>query len=137
MKQDNRKGETRYTPDEVFEAIGKDNLELNAVFDGKRDIQFHGFAVHPQSLRYMTFWQKGLECAECGRKGSYFTLDKSSAKYDGNRRHFNLYAEDGMLMVKDRIIPKEIGGCQKVSNLQTLCEECSRKKREKITEMDL
>lgn len=135
MKMDKKKGNVKYMPDEVFKSIGEENLELNTVLDGKSDIQFHGFSIHPQSLRYMTFWQKGLECAECGRKGSYFTLDKSSKEYNGDRRHFNLYAEDGMLMVKDRIIPKEMGGCQKVSNLQTLCEECSRRKRMQVRDI--
>lgn len=124
------KGEKHYGITEVFHAIGKENLELESPPYDKNsyDIQFDGYLVHPHSLRYMTFYQKGTDCVCCGRKGAYFTLDRENRFYKGQRRHFNLWSEDGIMITKDHIVPKKYGGTDHISNMQTMCSKCNAKK---------
>ena len=118
--------EKRYTIDEVFNLIGKEYLERNdARWKRKINITVDGFEVYPISLRYMTFYQKGTACACCGRQGTHFKL---CGEPDTNRRHFNLYTDDGVLMTKDHIIPASKGGPDFVSNFQTMCEICNAEK---------
>ena len=116
----------RYEIADVFNLIGEEFLNRNN--DGGQsssNIIVDGFDVHPISLRYMTFYQKGTRCVCCGKKGTHFKLcgDEST-----NRRHFNLYAEDGTLMTKDHILPKSKGGLNRVSNMQTMCTDCNSEK---------
>ena len=121
---------TKYSVQEVFQIIGEEHLNRN---DDKNknqsDIEVDGFKVHPVSLRYMTFYQKGTKCVCCGKEGTYFQLDSDR---NGNnaetRRHFNLYADDGTLMTKDHIVPKSKGGRNHVSNMQTMCYPCNKAK---------
>lgn len=113
----------KYGIQEVFEMIGQEYLNGNND-DHKcdADIVVDGFKVHPKSLRYMTFYQKGLKCACCGKEGTHFKL---CGYANTNRRHFNLYADDGTLMTKDHIIPASKGGPDKVTNMQTMCTTCN------------
>ena len=116
----------RYEIDEVFSLIGEEYLANNN--DGhktKTDMIIDGFNVRPKSLRYMTFYQKGVKCVCCGKEGTHFKL---CGDEDSNRRHFNLYAEDGTLMTKDHIIPASKGGRDIVANMQTMCTDCNLKK---------
>ena len=113
----------RYEIADVFDLIGEEYLCRNN--DGGQsgsDIVVDGFNVHPISLRYMTFYQKGTKCVCCGKEGTHFKL---SGDEGTNRRHFNLYAEDGTLMTKDHILPKSKGGLNRVSNMQTMCTDCN------------
>lgn len=115
-----------YSVDEVFRLIGEDLLSLsNDSGQTKSDILVDGFHVHPISLRYQTFYQKGIKCACCGTQGAYFKL---CGDPDTDRRHFNLYAADGTLMTKDHIIPKCKGGKNNVQNMQTMCVVCNNNK---------
>lgn len=123
----------KYSVEEVFQMIGENYLNKNSDVDKcKSDIEVDGFQVHPISLRYMTFYQKGTKCVCCGKEGTYFQLDADrNGANAGFRRHFNLYADDGTLMTKDHIIPKSKGGLNKVSNMQTMCEPCNKAKGSK------
>ena len=115
-----------YSVEEVFNMLGVENLNKNSISQNNRkeDIMVDGFKVRVKSLRYMTFYQKGLTCACCGRVGTHFKLDG-----DGDvRRHFNLYCDDGMLMTKDHIMPRSLGGSDSIDNLQPMCAECNFKK---------
>lgn len=82
------------------------------------------FVVKLLSLRLLLF-KRNTTCVSCGRKGSYFSLD---LPINHRRPHLNLYSEDGVLMTKDHIIPKSLGGPDKLDNLQTMCVECNSKK---------
>lgn len=116
----------KYSVQEVFGMIGEEYLNRSG--DGNKhrsDIEVDGFKVRPISLRYMTFYQKGTKCACCGKEGTYFQLDGDEST---NRRHFNLYANDGTLITKDHIIPKSKGGVDRVSNMQTMCYPCNKAK---------
>lgn len=116
----------KYSISEVFNLIdekyltGEDDLDK-----GDHSIEVDGFQVYSRSLRYMTFYQKGVKCACCGKEGAYFQL---TGEPGTNRRHFNLYAEDGTLMTKDHIIPRSKGGQDKISNMQTMCVDCNKAK---------
>ena len=120
----------KYSVQEVFKMIGDEYLNRSS--DENKchsDIEVDGFKVHPVSLRYMTFYQKGTKCVCCGKEGAYFQLDADRNGVQAeSRRHFNLYAEDGTLMTKDHIIPKSKGGRDNVSNLQTMCYPCNKAK---------
>ena len=116
----------KYSIQEVFQMIGEEYLNRNDdKQQSKSNIEVDGFQVHPISLRYMTFYQKGTKCVCCGKEGAYFQLTGNPGT---NRRHFNLYADDGTLITKDHIIPASKGGLNRVSNMQTMCEPCNKAK---------
>lgn len=104
---------------ESFYTLIKEKKSLGLVIDG--------FKVNPISLRYQTFYQKGLVCPICGKKAAYFSLCHC-AKTPEDRRHFNLFAEDGTMFTKDHINPKAKGGKDHISNLQTMCVNCNFEK---------
>lgn len=119
----------KYSINEVFELIGKDNLSQSTV-NRREDVIVDGYKVRCGSLRYMTFYQKGTKCVNCGREGTYFKLE--SDEPESNRRHFNLYSEDNVMMTKDHIIPKSKDGKDNIDNMQTMCAICNEKKGNKI-----
>lgn len=115
--------EKKYNINEVFEMIGEEHLLGDSdVRKCKTDIIVDGFKIHPTSLRYKTFYQKGVKCVCCGKEGTHFKLCGDQAT---DRRHFNLYADDGTLITKDHIIPASKGGQDKVQNMQTMCHDCN------------
>lgn len=116
----------KYGIDEVFSLIGEEYLTLKRVNRKcNKNIEVDGNLVHPVSLRYMCFYQHGTTCACCGKKGSYFLL---IGEENSTRKHFDLFADDGTLMTKDHIVPLFYGGRNHVDNLQTMCEDCNKKK---------
>ncbi len=119
-----------YSIKEVFDMLGEEALSIKTQPRHTREsIEVEGFQVYKKSLRYATFYQKGCKCCVCGKEGAYFKLD---ADRDGgnieNRRHFNLYAEDGTLMTKDHILPRRWGGKDDIDNMQTMCKDCNEAK---------
>lgn len=129
----------RYEINEVFEILGKEYLDVKTVRHGHREgIEVDGFRVKRQSLRYSLFYQKGTKCVCCGKEGTHFRLDvgEGADPVITNRRHFNLYAEDGTLITKDHIVPKSFGGEDNVDNLQVMCKTCNELKRN-IPEQDI
>lgn len=121
----------KYSVEEVFQMIGEDNLNTECYNKSNKSvenqIEVDGYTVYTRSLRYMTFYQKGLKCCVCGKEGTHFTLDCSDGD-NSMRRHFNLRADDGTLMTKDHIIPKSKGGRDHISNMQTMCCDCNTAK---------
>lgn len=119
----------KYSVKDVFDMLGEDALKISEVRGGKESIEVEGFKVYRRSMRYATFYQKGCKCAVCGKEGTYFQLepDRDGGNVE-NRRHFNLYAEDGTLMTKDHILPKKWGGQDHIDNLQTMCKTCNEAK---------
>jgi len=83
--------------------------------------------VKMNSERYQVF-AKELKCCKCGIEGKFFALEK-----DKNQKskfwHFNLYAldEEGceVLMTKDHIVPRSIGGEDVLGNFRTMCSKCN------------
>ena len=125
MDNDNKK----YSINEVFSLLDEEGLKASRIsksFKKGCEITVDGFPVYARSLRYSVFYQKGCNCVKCGRKGSYFKLDIT--KDNPERRHFNLYTEDDILMTKDHIKPKIAGGKDIVDNLQPMCSICNSAK---------
>jgi len=92
--------------------------------------KYMGHDVYMNSLRYLTFVEKGLSCVECGITGKYFALERNGGNF-----HFNLYGiRDGgeVLMTKDHIVPKSKKGKNGLNNLQPMCTTCNHKKDNKI-----
>lgn len=115
-----------YSPEEVFSLIGEEYLlRKTDAYKHTSDMVVDGFNVRPVSLRYMLFYQKGTQCVCCGKSGTHFKL---CGDPDTNRRHFNLFADDGSLLTKDHIVPKSKGGRDHVDNMQTMCEACNQNK---------
>lgn len=115
-----------YSPEEVFSLIGEEYLlRKTDAYKHTTDMVVDGFNVRPVSLRYMLFYQKGTTCVCCGKTGTHFKL---CGDPDTNRRHFNLFADDGSLLTKDHIIPKSKGGRDHVDNMQTMCAACNHQK---------
>lgn len=102
---------------------------------GKIDLD--GDVVGLRSLRMRTFFEKSVTCVSCGAEGSYFAKEKSWSQLDPSQRyHLNLYGisknGDHVLMTKDHIYPRSKGGPDHISNMQTMCSSCNRKKSDKI-----
>lgn len=119
----------KYSIKDVFDMLGEDALKISEVKGTKESIEVEGFKVYRRSMRYATFYQKGCKCVICGKEGAYFQLDPDECGGNiENRRHFNLYAEDGTLMTKDHILPKKWGGKDTIDNFQTMCKDCNETK---------
>lgn len=123
--------EKKYSVNEVLEqVIEKGGAPVRIDFDGN--------TVCINSDKLITFKQKGTTCVECQIEGTFFVKEKHITKRGGEYFHLNLYAVDSngaeVLMTKDHIIPKSSGGFDDISNYQTMCETCNKKKADKISE---
>lgn len=119
---------------EVFTMLGNEALNIKEVNKKSRtSLDVNGFKVYKESLRYATFYQKGTICACCGRRGAYFKLEEDTDGNSPDRRHFNLYSEDGVLMTKDHIRPRKLKGPDHIDNMQTMCELCNKEKGSKYS----
>lgn len=95
----------------------------------KKDYEVNGviYQVRMDSTRYFVFKENAM-CSACGLEGVKFCLEQSQG--DKNP-HFNLYGiENGrnILMTKDHIHPKSVGGVDMHSNFQTMCTICNNLK---------
>ena len=105
--------------------------ELNAQSHPECLRNLGGDPINMTSLKLQTFAKHGVRCKICGCKGAYFAKEKYP---DQPYYHLNLYAlKDGreVLMTKDHIVPQAKGGRDRLSNYQTLCQECNKKKADK------
>jgi 5-methylcytosine-specific restriction endonuclease McrA len=90
--------------------------------------------VDMRSVRYQVF-NRSLVCVSCGTRGVYFALEQGQGTDKKDRAHFNLYAlRDGkeVMMTKDHIIPRKLGGTEIMENLQTMCQPCNTRKGHNI-----
>lgn len=120
-----------FSIDEVFEFLGDDKENS---FWKKRYKNFHGYEVHSNSQRYELFYKKGCTCVVCGLKGKYFALERHLTNVNmSSRYHFNLYGTNDLgeevLITKDHIVPKSLGGKNSIDNYQTMCAPCNWKKK--------
>lgn len=88
----------------------------------------HMHSVNMQSYRLWTFLTCGTACVSCGKRGSFFSLERDRGNKNGPP-HLNLYAindsGEWVLMTKDHIIPRSKEGGDTQSNLQTMCSTCN------------
>jgi 5-methylcytosine-specific restriction endonuclease McrA len=100
------------------------------------EVIIDGDHIGMDSQRYKVF-AKSTKCVTCGIDGTIFLKDIGGTK-EGDKKHFNLYAEDTngdlILMTKDHIIPKSRGGKNQINNYQTMCSRCNFEKGNKLEE---
>ena len=116
-----------FSIEEVEEMVRKDVTECSCgrgYKNSDHSIVIDGYEVYTTSLRYKTFIEKGYKCVCCGRTGAYYVLEKSHGS-NIKRAHFNLYSDDDVLMTKDHILPKSMGGADCIENMQTMCTICN------------
>jgi hypothetical protein len=121
------------------EGVAYDSLEWKHAgqhtFFVKINKKMKAFTVPMGSQRYELFASKGIECVDCGIKGSYFALEKDISD-STSRFHLNLYGKDEngeeVMITKDHILPKSKGGENKLSNYQPMCYKCNQKKADNI-----
>lgn len=118
-----------FSIEEVEALVKEDVINTNCQHEDKKthSIVVEGYDVYTTSLRYKTFIEKGYKCVCCGRTGAYYALEKSHGS-NAKRAHFNLYSCDNVLMTKDHILPKSMGGADRIENMQTMCTICNCEK---------
>lgn len=88
------------------------------------------FMVNMDSQRYSVF-AKSLCCVDCGLVGEAMILD---CQKDGSA-HFNLYGfnsdKELIMLTKDHLKPKALGGKDILSNYVTMCDKCNCNKGHK------
>ena len=104
----------------------------------KKDVNGDMTLTNTQGMQL--FKAKGTDCVCCGAKGSFFRKEKTkgpSTSYYCNW-HLNLYAinDEGkeVLMTKDHIVAKSLGGEDSLDNYQPMCQTCNSKKGDKTLE---
>lgn len=107
------------------------------VVDNKKQsvpkVDLNGDAIKLSSLRMRMFKHLGTKCVCCGLEGSFFRKEKLSKDISF---HLNLYGIDKngneVLMTKDHIFPKSLGGKDHLSNMQPMCVVCNTLKGNSI-----
>lgn len=114
-----------YPVDKIFPLV------VNPDMVERRKVNLDGDMIKVSSWRLYNFKMNGCTCVKCGITGSFFAKEKSSEKNDGSY-HLNLYAidKDGneVLMTKDHVTPKSVGGKNRIENYQTMCVLCNEEK---------
>ena len=110
-----------FTPEEILSHVSNKDI--------KKDFVCHGqtYNVKMNSQRYFLF-RECSKCVACGIEGTKFILEYHEAD---KTPHFNLYAEENdelILLTRDHIKPKALGGYDYHSNYQTMCSICNNLK---------
>lgn len=121
-KRKGRKILGRYDIEDVLPFVGQVYRKAYMTDDGTE------YIVKMTSHRYFIF-RASRKCVSCGIVGSVMLLEMHS---HDTTPHFNMYAEDEdgelVLMTKDHIHPKMVGGPDRHSNYQTMCSICNNLK---------
>lgn len=114
----------RYGIEEILEQIGEEPyIEL----DGKK------VRINTRTLK--CFRYKGTTCASCGREGVFFKLVRYKELDYYHPWLFARHEKHGIvLMTKDHIYPKSLGGTDGFENLQVMCATCNSKKGSEVQE---
>ena len=104
------------------------------------DVDFDGDPINLCTARMKLFVNHGTKCVGCGLRGVFFAKEKHIEHADNLQVcwRLNLYGFDQegkeVLMTRDHIIPKSLGGVQHASNFQVMCFNCNAKKGNKVDE---
>jgi hypothetical protein len=104
----------------------EDVIPFITASETKREYVVNGvpYVVRMNSQRYFVF-RDSMSCVACGLTGTKMLLEQ----HPGDKSaHFNLYAEEDdnlVLMTKDHIRAKAVGGEDRHSNYQTMCSICN------------
>jgi len=145
---------------EIFDEFPCEKILPMITNDENFRFQFGEFLVQVGSIRLQTFKQS-QKCVVCDREGVVFRLEKSLRKNhkkdDIPKRkikwneywdtpHLNMYAieyvpiksgsnkrkREYILMTRDHIFPKSMGGKDSLDNSQTMCSRCNSVKGSKL-----
>lgn len=80
--------------------------------------------------RYENLYHNGCKCAKCGLEAEFAAIEKEEKSKD--KFHINVYVVDNrgkeLMLTKDHIYPRALGGYDDLCNYQVLCERCNTKK---------
>lgn len=112
----------------------EDTLRLLVISRPLGRVTICGYPIWTDTDRYESLYKHGLICAKCGLKASFAAIEKNTDSK--NKFHINIYGtrkEDGkhILLTKDHIYPRAMGGLDIMENYQTLCSSCNGKKNNK------
>jgi len=119
-------------PQYVFDNLVDETIGVKSdSFDVFSDKLNKRFSVYLNSQRYLLFKRSGCTCVECGLVADRCIL---IAEPNGNNRgHFEFAGVDSsgtlVIMTKDHIIPRSLGGNDILENYQPMCEVCNKNKR--------
>jgi len=99
---------------------------------GQKARLYAGQLVRMGSLRLQVFARKGTTCVTCGRAGTYFALERQAGSLQ-KRWSLHLYADDGVILTRDHIVPSASGGANTLRNLQPMCWPCNQEKSKLVT----
>lgn len=118
-----------FTVDDVMPFITSGETKKDYVCNGQT------YVVRMNSQRYFVF-RDSLSCVSCGLVGTKMMLEQ----HPGDKSaHFNLYAEENgelVLMTKDHIRAKSVGGEDRHSNYQTMCSICNNIKASEAVSLE-
>jgi len=122
----------RYSPDEVFRSFKMiSGLTAPWFFD---EDPITEFVNNRQTIH--TFYAHGTRCVQCGIEGQFFRKEKNVSNSHREEYSLSLYALDSngkeILMTKDHIVPRVVGGSNIINNLQPMCAKCNNEKGSKI-----
>src|SRR5208337_2870811 len=90
-----------------------------------------GFKVHTHSARLRLFRQSQT-CVACGTRATHFQLEWPNGQ---GIPHLNMYTTNKhgktVLMTRDHIEPKSLGGGNGLANSQVMCSKCNSLKGNK------
>jgi len=123
---------------EVAQVLDFVPIDKESKLPGRKE--FFGENVKITSHRYVTYAVKGIQCAHCGLKGTFFALEQSLAQ-NTKKWHFNLYAinkyGEEVMMTVDHVVPLAKGGPDVLENKQCLCFYCNNKKGDKYSQSEI
>lgn len=127
------------TPEYVFEHFVDETCGIKCssgeIFSEKLK---KNFEVYKNSQRYLLFKQSGCTCVSCGMTADKCVLISESS--NDNRGHFEFVGDkDGkpVIMTKDHIIPRAMGGKDILENYQPMCQTCNVAKKHSYDPQEL
>lgn len=113
-----------------YKSVGKFEVQeiIDLINSSKSSAILAGHKVSVSGGRLKNFAINGTDCICCGAKGAYFSVETTN-KDPKTGLHLNLYAinvhGDPVLMTKDHIVLKSLGGEDKVENYSPMCLRCN------------
>lgn len=100
--------------------------------DSKK-IEIEGIKIRREDDRYENLYKNGLECKCCGMKAQFAAIEKIDKKQRYCFINFYGVNADGeeVMLTKDHIYPRSLGGFNNISNYQVLCMKCNLAKSSK------
>lgn len=83
--------------------------------------------------RLKIFHKKGVYCVACGWKATHVNISSCKlTKYKENIFYKFTDSKQKRFLTVDHILPKSVGGTNRLENLQPLCNICNNKKGDQL-----